>query len=268
LSCEYSRNYIRSELIPRFKRLNSNPELSVNRLSENLRGDNDFIESYTKDFYEKYSFDGKFKIEDVKKLHFAPFSRFIILMANKSGVFGIESVHIKKIYSLLDSGNFKISLPGDAICISEGGFLYISENSLPIEFFHSLSMGENVIEGFSDLILVSEEKIYDSYSNVYKIEIQAKLSFDIIKNGFFVRNKKDGDSYKFGGMTRKLKKLFNDKTVPPSKRNLVPVFCDSAGIAWVPGFRVRDEKTDRYAYVAILRKRDSKAEEKTFYIIK
>ena len=42
-------------------------------------------------------------------------------------------------------------------------------------------------------------------------------------------------------MTRKLKKLFNDKNIPIAERERIPIFCDASGILWVPGFGVRDD---------------------------
>ncbi len=41
-------------------------------------------------------------------------------------------------------------------------------------------------------------------------------------------------------MTRRLKKLYNDKKLSPDERERLPVFCDSEGIVWVPGFAVAD----------------------------
>ena len=41
-------------------------------------------------------------------------------------------------------------------------------------------------------------------------------------------------------MTRRLKKLYNDKKLSPAERERLPVFCDSEGIVWVPGFAVAD----------------------------
>ena len=45
-------------------------------------------------------------------------------------------------------------------------------------------------------------------------------------------------------MTHKLKKLFSDRKIPPSKRRLIPVLCDDSGVVWVPGFGVRDDGVD------------------------
>ena len=80
-----------------------------------------------------------------------------------------------------------------------------------------------------------------SYSNVYNFSIHAYLSSAIIKDGLFVRCRRDGDTIKFGGMTRKLKKLYNDRDIPSFLRDFIPIISDSKGIAWVPGLPVREE---------------------------
>ena len=70
----------------------------------------------------------------------------------------------------------------------------------------------------------------------------------------YVRSKKDGDSVFYGGCTHKLKKMYNDKKIPPSKRPLIPVLADEKGVVWVPCCGVRDdctEETRDRLYVAI-----------------
>ena len=57
-----------------------------------------------------------------------------------------------------------------------------------------------------------------------------------------MRNKKDGDSYRYGNMTHKLKKLFNDRKLSEKEKRSIPLLCDAQGIVWVPGFSVREEK--------------------------
>ena len=56
-----------------------------------------------------------------------------------------------------------------------------------------------------------------------------------------MRPRADGDKVFYDGMTHKLKKLYNDRKIPPSKRKLVPVLCDDSGVIWIPGFGVRDD---------------------------
>ena len=41
-------------------------------------------------------------------------------------------------------------------------------------------------------------------------------------------------------MTHKLKKVFNDRNIPPTQRSRIPVICDSEGILLLPGMSERD----------------------------
>jgi tRNA(Ile)-lysidine synthase len=66
----------------------------------------------------------------------------------------------------------------------------------------------------------------------------------IIEGELFIRYRRAGDSYFYGGMTHKLKKLFNDKKMPLKERETLPILCDEKGIVWVPGFSVRDDGAD------------------------
>ncbi len=268
ISTEYTRNYIRHELIPHFSRLSNDPEKMITKLSESLRQDNDFIESEARKFYIENSHSGKISLEKLLPLHDAKKARVISYLAEQHGI-SLESVHISKIIELLPGGNFKISLPLGFEFVSESHECYIALPSENEDFSFKLKMGENRFENFDDIIVVSDSKLGNSYSNVYKIAIQASFNFDIIDTELCVRSKSDGDSYRFGGITRKLKKLFNDKSIPPSRRKDVPVLCDGEGIVWIPGFDVRDGSGGNKIYVAIYSKDEKTSSQKRkFYVVK
>ena len=94
-------------------------------------------------------------------------------------------------------------------------------------------------------IKLSDNKNEDFSSNVYKFSIQVQINSAIIIGELRLRTKRDGDSYFYGGMTRKLKKLFNDKGIPPEERAMIPVIADDKGIVWVPGFGVRYDSSEK-----------------------
>ena len=93
---------------------------------------------------------------------------------------------------------------------------------------------------------------------IYNLTIQAKLPFDIINGDLYVTSREEGDAYSYGGITRKLKKLFNDRKIPTSQRNNVPVFRDENGILWIPGFGIRDivVAADKSIVVALAEPKD------------
>jgi tRNA(Ile)-lysidine synthase len=130
-------------------------------------------------------------------------------------------------------------------------------------------LGENIIEGISDIILISDKPISDCYKNIYKISIQASILFDIIPNDLYVRQRKNGDSFVSGGFTKKLKKLFCDNKLTNEEKLRYPVICDGQGILWLPGFGTRDSaQGERRLYFAILSPIEKNDAEHTFYIRK
>lgn len=259
LETDYTRNFIRAEIIPKLFGLSQNPEAQATRASFNLRSDDSFIESFADEFLEKYNGSAVPRSE-LATLHLAVLFRVIQKMARLGGSSGVEHNHVMKIRELLLSGgDFSVSIPGARSFICRSGECLVDKYTSPSiqDYTAKLTLGINDIEEIGVRILLSQEPINNFYSNVYKFSIQQTIDFDIIKGELLARPRREGDSYVFGGMTRKLKKLFNDKDIPPNKRGLIPVICDEEGILWVPGFRVRDggkSNPGKKLYLAVLYK--------------
>ncbi len=238
---DYTRNFIRIIVLPKLREISNSPEESVRRLSKNLRTDDEFIRGLAFNFLAKNLIDGRIKSSLLSELHPTVRARVITFMAKEKDI-GCEYYHIDKINSLFDkSTDFSISLPGRLSFVVREGYAYIGEPVIDeIEpYFQKLEIGINTVKGIAGAIIVSDSPITNSYSNVYRISIQQAIPRDIINGGIYVRSKLDGDSYSYGGMTHKLKKIFNDKSIPPKYRPLIPIIADDSGILWVPGLPIR-----------------------------
>ena len=253
-SVDYSRNYIRNEILPRLKRISDSPENMATRFSKNIREDSNYLNSLAEKFVDENGKCGEFSKESVIGLEKPIFSRVLMIMCKNAGVPSPEKVHVDSIFELCRGQDFSFSLPGGISFVSFEGKIYLGEpHREKREFRYHLKEGFNSFSDFGSAIVISKDKKLDCYSNIYKIAIQEKIKFDIINSGLYIRSKKDGDSYKYGKMTRKLKKLFCDNKIPVSKRDDIPIFCDSEGILWVPGLRVRDDLPNgEYWYVTVL----------------
>ena len=255
---EYKRNYIRAEILPKLFSICDNPEAQVSKLSANLRSDAAYIEGVAISFLNEMSFTPSDR--SLRELHYSVFSRVVAYMAKECGASSIEHSHISKIYELLHGGgDFSVSLPGGVSFISDRSVCRIEapRDDIKIGYESRLSLGVNYVPEIDTYIILSREPINDSYSKVYKISIQQTVDFDIIKGELYVRERRDGDSYTYGKMTRKLKKLFNDKSIPPERRQYIPVICDDDGILWVAGFGVRDggaKNAKNKLYIAVAHK--------------
>lgn len=266
LSNDYTRNYIRHEVIPSFEKITEDPEKMLTRFSDNMRSDDSFILEVA----EKFLLDHEVIYNrDLKSLHYSVFVRVISLMAGKKGG-GISSKIAKDIFALLYKDNFSYSLIGNSVFLCERGVCSVANDIGNVQNFCF-----EVREGVTDLsplnaeFVLSREKVEKTYSNVYKISIQANLSSAIINGSLYLRPKKDGDTVYYGGMTHKLKKLFCDNKIPPSKRGLIPILCDDKGVVWVPGFGVRDDgvaKEDRQDVFVLIGIKKDEADETRLYL--
>ncbi len=245
LSSEYTRNYIRHEILPKLSKISTKPEEAITRLSEIATEDNNYLEYIAEDFLYKHSDNGKVKTELLRTLHSSILKRVLIKMCKFIANAPIEYTHLSKICNLLKKGRFSYDIPLGISFVDDGEYSYFTDTAQEKKAFFKYYLKDGLNE-FPDLeysVYISRSPIQNSFLNVYKIAIQQKIPFDIIVGDLFIRQKISGDSYVFGNMTRKLKKLFNDKNISAKERQSIPVFCDEKGILWVPRFRVRDPIT-------------------------
>ena len=261
LSTVYTRNYIRQEIIPALESVTSDPERSLARFSDNMRSDDDFITGHARAFLEA---NRDIKNSDLRALHYSVFVRVLCLMADRYGG-GVSSKIATDIHALLSKDNFSYSLIGNSVFICERGVCRVANNIGNLVNYCFNVEGE--VTDLSPLnadFIISKEKVEKTYSNVYKISIQANLSSAIISGSLYLRPRRDGDTVYYGGMTHKIKKLFCDSKVPRSKRELIPILCDDKGVVWVPGFGVRDDgvaiESRQNVYVLLGIKSDDKDE--------
>ena len=265
---EYSRNYIRSEIIPRLYALNNDAELMATRMCRNIREDSQYISDQADLIIYENLREGYISKKVLATLPKSMFYRVMLKMIEPMTPIKPERTHVDAIFKLLDGGNFSYSLPGKIRFVAENGLCHIGKDILDtcVDYCVKLGYGVNKIPGYSTVAIVSADKNFESYLNIYKISIQTQIPSDIIDNGLFVRSKEDGDSYIFGGITRKLKKLFNDRKIPPSLRQHIPVVADNNGIVWVPGFKVRDGLSlNNSAYIAFAEPISINNDEKSIY---
>ena len=245
LTSDYSRNYIRNEILPLFKRITPNPEAAISRMTDNLLSDFEYIDSVAQSTVTKYSSDGYLTTEELSSLPSAVFARVISTLAYKVNGIYPEEKHITAIREILHKNSFAFSLPGRYNFVSQRGKCVFTEKT-PGNAFKSmifpLTTGENKIDGTNLTVYIGD--VDETLINVYSFSIKTAISSAIIDSGVFLRVKNDGDSYKYSGMTHKLKKVFNDRNIPPCEREYIPILVDEQGILWVPGLQKRDDSSD------------------------
>lgn len=232
----YTRNFIRREIIPLMKHVNSGAEENVTRMCSELRRDSDFLDELS----EKSDCDSD-----------ALLSRRIMRQYTAfTGGRTLEHVHVEEVMKLLREGRLhgSVSLPGKAaVRKTRSGFVFERDDKIktaPGYFSVPLKKGISDLgrSGIIGLFDSADEMAKDikEIKNIYKLFIQVTLYSDKINGGLYIRNRLGGDSIRCGGMNRSVKKLLCEKKVPLEERGLLPFVCDGSGLLWIPGIAVRD----------------------------
>ncbi len=238
---DYTRNYIRHKLIPPIKKLNPSFEAAASETSALMLDDRHYFEELTK----RYSLsDGRRVLSALPK---QILNRVLLSELGKNGI-SPTSEHIALCRAMIgsDAVRSSVSLVGGSF-VCDRDTVYIENKDTAFEKISTpipLSYGLNEISPRLAVIIKENgddfSKEINKLKNIYKLSIQASFDSDKINGTVFVRNRNEGDKYRFGGITRSVKKLLQSKKLTLKERDMLPVFTLGDEIIWIPSFPVSD----------------------------
>ena len=247
----YTRNYLRHEILPRLERITNSPEAVARRMSEALFPDVLHLDREAEAALSSLGDGGTVNAVALSALPEAILRRVLRKLYEaarepEAVSVAIEYTHLTALSRLLRrGGDFSYAVPNRLFAVREGeDFAFV--RALPKREASrspmAVGLGETDLgEGFT-LSLTENGGVITArcFSNLHKIDTTVAFSPAIIIDGLYVRGRLPGDAYRYGGHTHRLKKLYNDRKMPPALRSALPVLCDGGGILWVPTFPVRD----------------------------
>lgn len=240
----YTRNRIRSAVIPELEKINPDVRTGVLDTCGLISEDEEYLEGEA--LAALGGADGSIESEKILKLPKPTASRAVRILYRRASGIALCKEGVDEVLSAMKSGGAgKLHLPG-GVTAHYGKVLRFAveeDKNSSCEFCFEAKRGLNICDdpGFSIGFFDGEEDAKRGLGNeiynklIYKIAINDK-----IKDNLFVRSRRDGDVYFIRSHHRKLKKLLCDSGVPVWERDSLPVVCDGDGIVWVPGFPPRD----------------------------
>ena len=221
---DYTRNYIRNNLFPKFERVNKNFLSAIVRLSESAALDEDYFKSQVE------KIDGN---TNLCELHPSLVSRYVCQKYESlSGGEAMSGVHVKKILSLLSSEEEKyVDVPfGITAIISKGKVIFQKKVVKDSGETINLLVGENFF-GDTKIIL---EKRYLPLGEFRTHPFEVIIDLDKIKGKIYARKRKEGDKILCRNMSRNINKEFVNQKISKRLRDEIPVICDDEGVIFVP----------------------------------
>lgn len=233
LSDDYTRNYIRHNIVPEVLKLNASAEMTVAANSENLREDADFIHGMATKIYSIIAKEDRLDAELLLEQHPSIIKRVLAMLYFENSGCNVDNLHIGRMFEALTERK-KVSLPKNLFAECDGKVFRIAkecEDSESPVFETEIIYGNSKTDG-----------------NVYNLLLKSTIDCDRIKGKLTVRTRKDGDSICLAGRgcTKTLKKLFNELAIPNEQRASLPIAEDDNGIVWIYSVGVADRvKVDK-----------------------
>ena len=221
---QYSRNYIRGQIITDFESLNPSFERVMNRFINSVNEDNEYLEKTAQDCFELCYVDNTLDVDKLNSYHISIIKRVIVKYLEMNNL-SVDEIHLSGIVDLLNKqGKYQIKNDYFAIC---------SNKRLRIAKFV-----ENI--DFSKITL--KKRIVASADFLINCELLAKefdfyCDCDKISGNVSVRSREEGDTISPANRncSKSLKKSFNEHKVNIEQRPNIPVFIDDLGIIGVKG---------------------------------
>ena len=245
---DYTRNYIRHNVVPSIKQIFPELNASVERLSGIAESDDEYLESVAKNLVTTTQDTASIPLP----CHKALLGRAIIIALKSLGVKkDWEKIHIDQTIKLASQENgTSLSLLTGITAIKEYDKIVFFKSTKQTSEILTFSIGEKELLGKT---LVVQEQHKD------KIELKSGLFLDLDKvpETAVIRTRRDRDSFtKFGGGTKSLNDYFTDKKIPQRKRDEQVLIADGSQVLAVFGLAVSnkvkvDDNTKRVVSIHI-----------------
>ncbi len=246
LSDDYTRNFIRHNIIPNFSNVNSSFEQCIQRGTEILAEENSFIHESALKLLSESENEKGYSAAPFCTAHPAVSKRAVSILIKDKMDKAVESRHIDLVLSSIIKGDDKVSISKDLYLVIRKGNIIFEKAEKASHKWESSFENNAAYTPFGKIYL---EKTDSAKSDVF--------DFDKVAAELSVGSRREGDSFTFvrRKVTKSLKKLFNEMKLTAEERSSKAVIHDGDKVLWVDGLGVNreylpDEKT------------------KTFYLIK
>ena len=227
LTDEYSRNFLRHNVIPQLKKINPALEQSFFRFFESVGNDEAYLKMAVKDALESARRENGFDRQLLLTLDCSILNRCIRAMLEEKMKKQVEARHISLVsQAIKNTGKIRIS---------EDLYITVSCDIISFQFL------KKMIEPWSATVVNGEfVSPYKRYKLTSESKVAVKEPNDLIdsqclSDNLVLRSRRPGDTFTSAkrGNTKSLKKLFNELKIPLEEREKLAVLESDGLIVWV-----------------------------------
>ena len=229
---DYTRNYIRYNIIPAMKKLNPELNAAVSRMTESNISDEDCILSQAKAFVGECSCRG---LDTARLISLHPSVRARVLRLKAGRSLDYKSLRLcEELLMNSECGSY-IDLSGGLVFKKERDFVHFLEK----ESLDSLDYCYELYDGVEIRELGISAGV-DSDKAQGNPLFTLSLKRDALIGKLYIRSRRDGDKIIHGGITKKVKRILCDRHIPSHLRDRIPIVFDEVGIVALGDLCIRD----------------------------
>ena len=247
LTDDYTRNRVRHSVIPALRSALPGIDAGFRRMTGLVREDAEYIEAQAQELLASAFRDGGYDVRTLSGAPKAVLGRAMLSLLSQNGAETSER-KVRELYGLLEGRINSAEPVGGVYFRRRGELIRIERRYVPEPYFERVLSVRDFESGVQfrlnsrycvKLYTVSRE-CYKNLKKVNPLLYYNCVDCDKINSNVQIRQRLPGDAIRLGGMTRTLKKLFNQKNIPLERRDTIPCAADGSGIVWVYGFGCGD----------------------------
>ncbi|XOQ49303.1 MAG: tRNA(Ile)-lysidine synthase [Eubacteriales bacterium] len=259
---DYTRNKIRLGVIPVLKSINPAFESAVFTMTSHLKEDEDCLCSIAEEKLKEAACPHGYRLSVLNSLPDAILNRAVSAAIKKESPARLAGGHIEAVAGIVRSGAGSVTVAGGIQCFAQGNTLFIAKSDQKADhpWCVPLNLPETVLpDGRRFTVRRLSRSEFENHRKINNLLFNNFINYDTINSTTSVRNRRCGDIFRpYGrGVTKSLKKLFNEAKIAPILRGNLAMLESGGKIIWIENFGASqdacvDENTQNIAEIKII----------------
>ena len=244
LTGDYMRNKIRLSVVPVLKEINPAFESAVLGMTRRLSEDEDYLSSLAQEQLACAEYHGGYSLSALNAMPRPVLARAVALAVRRVTKARLESVHLNDVMDIVHAKSGAATVAGGIQCVAQGNTLFITcQNKMEHWNIPFQPAGTRLPDGRTLILKKLPKKDYENRRKFNNLLFNNLINYDTIFSITSVRNRSNGDVFRPAGrgVTKTLKKLFNEAKLEPMLRSKAVMLASNDEIIWIEGFGASQE---------------------------
>ncbi len=246
LSQDYDRNKIRHSVIPVLRGMNPAFEYAILGMTGCLTEDEACLSALAQERLAQAVCPGGYSLTALSTVPQAILVRAIALAINRVSKVRLENGHLSAVANIIRMRTGSVTVAGGIQCSAQGNTLFIEDKKKEKNKRWSVALDpcETRLPNGRTLVItkLTKKELENrcKFNNLLFINL---INYDTILSITSIRNRRNGDVFcpAGRGVTKSLKKLFNEAKLEPLLRDNVAMLESDGKIIWIEGFGASQE---------------------------